>query len=71
MAGSITLGRIKLAEELDVSPTTVDDLVKDGRLPSPRKIKSRVLWLRSEVEAAVEDWPLRDQPAPVDDWAVE
>ena len=73
MAETITLGRVKLAEMLDISPTMVDQLVAEGQLPQPRKQRSRVLWLRSEVEAAVEDWPLRDQPKPEpqDDWNIQ
>ena len=67
---SITMGRVKLAEHLDVSPSTVDDLVREGRLPPPRKIKNRILWLRSEVEAAVNDWPYRDNIQQEAEWEV-
>ena len=40
----------KVAEMLDVSESTVRRLVKDGRLPEPRHIRSQARWFVHDVE---------------------
>jgi predicted DNA-binding transcriptional regulator AlpA len=40
-----------------VSPSLFDALVKDGRMPPPKRINSRVLWDRIRLDAAFEEIP--------------
>jgi predicted DNA-binding transcriptional regulator AlpA len=35
-----------------VSPTLFDELVKDGRMPQPIRLNSRVLWDRFQLDQA-------------------
>jgi predicted DNA-binding transcriptional regulator AlpA len=43
-----------LAAELDLSPTTVRDLVRRGVLPQGRRIGGSVRWKWAEVEAMLD-----------------
>jgi predicted DNA-binding transcriptional regulator AlpA len=48
------MSRTTLAEQLDVAPSTVDELVKRGVLPKPVKLSSGcVRWSWASVEAAL------------------
>jgi excisionase family DNA binding protein len=38
--------------------TTIYRRVAEGKLPQPRRNGSKLLWLRSEVEAALENLPV-------------
>lgn len=40
----------KVAEMLDVSETTVKRLVKEGKLPKPRHIRTQARWFVRDVE---------------------
>jgi hypothetical protein len=42
-------------------------MVKDGRMPGPKLINSRVVWDRYRLDAAIEALPDRDEAAN-DDW---
>ena len=46
------LGRTASAEYLGIGTTMFDDLVKDGSLPKPKRVRSRVIWDRYELDAA-------------------
>lgn len=68
----LALNRNELALAIGVSANSVDAMVKEGALPPPRKWHTRKLWLVSEIEAAMSDWPadgttLNDDD---DDWVV-
>ncbi|MCX5517779.1 hypothetical protein OSH10_04975 [Kaistia defluvii] len=56
----IALGRTEVAEAIGVSVASVDKMVREGALPPPRKWHSRKLWLVSEIEAYLSEWPLDD-----------
>jgi predicted DNA-binding transcriptional regulator AlpA len=47
------LSSASLAEELDMSESTVAKLVKRGLLPGPVRMLGNVRWIWSEVEAAL------------------
>ncbi len=47
----IGLSRVEAAAYIGVSPSMFDLLVKDGRMPSPKRINGRVVWDRKKVEA--------------------
>jgi len=46
----------RAAAYLDISPTTFLDLVHDGLLPQPTKIRGVVSWDRDDLDAAYDDW---------------
>lgn len=51
------LNRAEVALAIGVSANTVDLMVMEGFLPRPRKWHSRKVWLVSEIEAAMTEWP--------------
>lgn len=46
------LSRVQSAAYVGVSPSLFDELVKDGRMPRPVRINSRVLWDRLQLDQA-------------------
>jgi predicted DNA-binding transcriptional regulator AlpA len=52
-----------LAAHICVSPATVDNWVRDGILPQPRKRGGKLMWKWIEVDAWLSDGPAR----PADD----
>jgi predicted DNA-binding transcriptional regulator AlpA len=46
------LSRVQSAAYIGVSPTLFDEMVKDGRMPQPVRINSRVLWDRIQLDEA-------------------
>lgn len=66
------LNRTEIAIALGVSPTTIDVMVQEGRLPPPRTWHSRKFWRVSEIEAATSEWPMEGSTHNGDaahDWA--
>lgn len=51
------LSRVKAAAYIDVSPTKFDELVKDGRMPPPKRIDGRKIWDRRKLDEAFEALP--------------
>ncbi|WP_062220549.1 helix-turn-helix transcriptional regulator [Aureimonas sp. D3] len=68
------LNRTEVAMSLGVSVNTVDQLVKEGRLPPPRRWHTRKIWLTAEISAYLTEWPTDaaaepNRPAAAgDDW---
>ncbi len=48
------LGKARLATELDISETTVDDYVRRGLLPKPVRLGGSVRWSWSQVQALLD-----------------
>jgi hypothetical protein len=46
---------------VSVSPSLFDILVKDGRMPAPKRINSRSVWDRLQLDAAFAALPSNDQ----------
>jgi hypothetical protein len=46
------LRRIVAAEYVGVSPTLFDEMVRDGRMPGPKRVNTRVIWDRRQLEEA-------------------
>ena len=61
------LSRAAAAEWIDVGLTTWDAMVKDGSMPQPHLIKSKLVWDRYEVDEAFEQLPRRHSTNPWDD----
>jgi integrase len=40
-----------------VSPSLFDEMVKDGRMPAPKRINSRIVWDRRQLDRAFDDLP--------------
>ena len=54
------MNRREAAYYVGVSPSLFDILVKDGRMPAPKRINSRVLWDRISLDEAFEALPDED-----------
>jgi predicted DNA-binding transcriptional regulator AlpA len=48
------LSRLQTAFYVGVSPSLFDEMVKDGRMPKPIRINSRVVWDRQKIDAAID-----------------
>ena len=57
----IGLSRFEAAQYIGVSVGTFNLLVKQGIMPMPRKIGSRLIWSRYEIEEAFEKLKSADQ----------
>ncbi|MDA1325569.1 MAG: hypothetical protein O3C34_12560 [Proteobacteria bacterium] len=51
------LRREHAAAYVGVGSTKFDDMVKDGRMPKPRRVDGCVLWDRLQLDAAFDDLP--------------
>jgi len=61
------LNRVQAAEYIGVSPTKFDELVRDGAMPRPKRVGSRVIWDRLKLDQAFEALPSDDERNPWDD----
>lgn len=59
--------RIAAAAYIGTSATKFDELVRDGRMPRPKRIDGRVVWDVRELDAAVDDLPTDGEVA-VNPW---
>lgn len=48
------LSRVEAAAYIGVSPSLFDLLVKDGRMPAPKRLNSRTIWDRKRLDHAFE-----------------
>jgi predicted DNA-binding transcriptional regulator AlpA len=46
------LRRVVAAEYVGVSPSLFEEMVRDGRMPQPKRVNSRVIWDRREIDLA-------------------
>jgi predicted DNA-binding transcriptional regulator AlpA len=44
------LSRVEAAAYIGVSPSLFDSLVKDGRMPTPKRINNRTIWDRKRLD---------------------
>lgn len=51
------LSREEAARYVGVGTTKFDEMVKDGRMPKPKRIDGRVVWDRIKLDAAFTDLP--------------
>jgi predicted DNA-binding transcriptional regulator AlpA len=57
---------VEAAAYVGVSPSLFDTMVKDGRMPGPKRVNSRCVWDRRRVDLAFEALPDEDGPNPWD-----
>jgi predicted DNA-binding transcriptional regulator AlpA len=51
------LSRVEAATYVGVSPSLFDEMVKDRRMPKPKRINSRTVWDRKKLDEAFEALP--------------
>lgn len=51
------------AEYAGISPSKFDEMVRDGRMPRPRRIDSRVLWDVNALNRSIDNLPGGDDGA--------
>ncbi len=51
------LKREYAARYVGVGPTKFDDMVKDGRMPAPKRVDGRTIWDRFGLDVAFDDLP--------------
>lgn len=61
------LSREAAADYIGVSPTKLDQLVKDGRMPRPVRIDARLVWDVRALDRAFD--ALAGSPDEASDWA--
>lgn len=59
------LSRVGSADYIGVSPSLFDAMVRDRRMPSPKRINARVVWDRLRLDLAFA--ALRDEDHGLDD----
>src|SRR5262249_60669645 len=55
------LSRLESAAYIGVSPALFAEMVRDGRMPQPKVINSRVVWDRHQLDLAFEALPIKEQ----------
>lgn len=63
------LSRGEAAAYLGVSASLFDAMVKDGRMPPPKRINSRCIWDRTKIDRAFEAIPGDDALQDDDSWS--
>src|SRR5262249_59425010 len=63
------LSRLEAAAYVGVSPSLFDTMVKDGRMPQPKRINTRTIWDRVRLDESFEALPSGDSENPWDDQA--
>lgn len=51
------LDRIMAAQYIGVSRTKFDEMVRDGRMPPPKRVDGRLVWDLRAVDRAFDDLP--------------
>lgn len=64
------LTRVEAAAYVGVSPTLFDEMVKDRRMPKPKRANARTIWDRLALDAAFAALPDEDGAAEIDPWDV-
>jgi predicted DNA-binding transcriptional regulator AlpA len=62
------LCREAAAQYVGVGVSKFDEMVKDGRMPQPRKIDSRNVWDKAAVDGAFDQLPVGDGGPPDESW---
>ncbi len=62
------LSRVEAAMYVGVSPVKFDELVRDGRMPPPKRIDGRKLWDVRELDMAFDTLPSENQGSQGTTW---
>ncbi|SHF04090.1 hypothetical protein SAMN02745157_1498 [Kaistia soli DSM 19436] len=60
------LNRAEAAAYVGVSPTLFDEMVKDGRMPGPKRVNARTIWDLRRLDQCFDALP--DENARDDPW---
>jgi predicted DNA-binding transcriptional regulator AlpA len=60
------LNRVKAAAYVGVSSSLFDEMVRDGRMPQPKRINSRMVWDRRELDDSFDALPSKEECNPWD-----
>jgi predicted DNA-binding transcriptional regulator AlpA len=63
------LSRTDAARYIGISPSKFDTLVKDGRMPRPKRLDGRVLWDVVTLDLAFDCLPEDSAPEAANTWA--
>lgn len=63
------INRVQAARYVGVSPTLFDEMVKDGRMPKPKRIGGRVVWDVRALDLFFDALP--NDGAPASRWDAE
>ena len=63
------LRRPEAARYIGISPSKFDEMVKDGRMPGPKRIDARTVWDRLRLDEAFEALPDSEGGNPWDEVA--
>ena len=61
------LKREYAARYVGVGPTKFDEMVKDGRMPAPKRVDGRTIWDRFGLDLAFDDLPTETEANPWDE----
>lgn len=62
------LSRTGAAYYIGVGTSKFDEMVRDGRMPAPKMIDSRVIWDRWEIDLAFDELPYREVQVSTNPW---
>jgi len=65
----LALSRDAAAQYIGVSPSKFDQLVKDGRMPKPKRIDNRRVWDRQKIELAFQQLPGESEDMEANKWS--
>ena len=65
------LSRVQSAKYIGVGTSKLDEMVRDGRMPKPKRIDGRTVWDRWELDVSFSALPNSDQVNPWDDEKTE
>lgn len=63
------LSRSEAAAYIGVSPSLFDAMIRDGRMPGPKRINARTVWDRRQLDTAFEAIPEDQANNDHDPWA--
>jgi predicted DNA-binding transcriptional regulator AlpA len=64
------LSRVEAAMYVGVSPSLFDEMVKDGRMPQPKRINTRTVWDKRQLDEAFAALPGGENSGEEEDWNV-
>jgi predicted DNA-binding transcriptional regulator AlpA len=62
------LSRAEAAIYLGISPSKFDELVRDGRMPAPKRIDARKIWDIHSLDMAFDALPSENETSGVTTW---
>lgn len=60
--------RMEAARYIGIGPTLFDEMVKDGRMPLPRRANSRAIWDKIELDVCFDALPTDAPDKPRSSW---